>query len=146
MKVILLKNIQGIGRADEIKEVKTGYARNFLIPKGLVILATQKEIEKLEAKKEINEKEKAREIEKAKKIKKKLEKIKLNIKVKADEKGKLFGSVGPKQIAEALSEREVEVDEKQIEMQGIKEVGEYLVKVRLAEGVEGKMGIKISNF
>jgi large subunit ribosomal protein L9 len=149
MKIILLKDIQDLGKVNEIKEVADGYARNFLIPKNLVILANQKEIEKLEQKKKMKEIDKKKEIEKAKEFRKQLEKIKVEIMVrqthhkKTDEKEKLFGLIGPKEIVEALAKQGLKVDEKQIEMKPIKEVGEYLIKVKLAEEIEGEVKIMV---
>ena len=147
MKIILLKNISKLGKADEIKEVATGYARNFLIPQNLAVQAIPIEIKKLEQRKKMKESQKEKEMEKNKELKEKLEKMKIEIKVKADEKGKLFGSVGQKEIANALMKQGMSIDERQIEIEKpIKEVGEYVVKVKLAEGIEGKVRIIISNF
>lgn len=141
-KVILLQDIKNLGQKDEIKEVTFGYARNFLIPQKLAILVLPQEIKRLEEIKKIKRAQQEKVIEKAEELKKKLEKIAVEIKAKVDEKGKLFGSIGRKEVIETLKERGIEIDKKRIEMEEpIKEIGEHWVRVRLGEDIEMKMKI-----
>jgi large subunit ribosomal protein L9 len=144
MRVILLKSVKGLGEVDEIKEVKRGYALNFLIPQNLAVLATPSEIKKLEQIKKLKEEEKKRKIEEAKELRKRLEGLEIEIKVKTDEKGTLFGSVSPKEVAEALKKQGIEIEEKQIEMESIKKIGEYVIKIKLAGEIESQVKIKVS--
>ena len=106
MEVIFIKDLKGQGKKGEIKQVKDGYAENFLIKKGYAIKSTKSSLEKLED----ENKAKAKEEEKAKKealsIKEKLEKVTLTFKVKTGDNDKVFGSISVKQIKEALKEKE----------------------------------------
>ena len=105
MKVILKENIKGVGKRDEVINVSDGYARNFLFPKNKAIEANKGNMDNLNAKKEANQYHINMEKEKAIKIKNELEKIKLNIKVKAGENGKIFGGVSSKEISENLKKQ-----------------------------------------
>lgn len=131
MKVILLKNVPKIGKQNEIKDVSDGYARNFLFPHKLAVVADKQNIERIE-------KEQANK--KADQEKKKAEVLRIInsgdshivIKAKANEKGHLFASIDEKQVLAAIPGAKGFIDEKMIEMEGhIKEVGEHEVKVDL---------------
>lgn len=113
---------------DEIKEVKAGYARNFLIPKGMAILATKEAILELE--------EKERKIlEKVKKLTKKFKDLKIKIKVKTGKDEKLFGAVTKKDIAKKLKEKKIKISQKAILIdKPIKKVGEYKIEINLGQG------------
>lgn len=145
MKVILLKDVKNIGSKNEIKEVKNGYATNFLIPQGLARLATkgvEKELSKII---KTEEKKKQAEQDQNKNIAKKLDNLKIEMKVKADEKKTLFGSVGPKEIAKQLAERGYKVNEKYIKLdEPIKQLGFYEVQIEFAPDLSAKLGITIS--
>ncbi len=141
-KIILLQNIKNLGQKDEIKEVTFGYARNFLIPQKLAILVLPQEIKRLEEIKKIKTAQQEKATEKAEELKKKLEKMAVEIKARADEKGRLFGSIGRKEVVETLKERGIEIDKDRIEMEEpIKEIGEHWVRVRLEKDIEAKMKI-----
>ena len=109
MKIILTENIRGLGQIGEAKEVKSGYARNFLMPRGLAILATTeslKRVGELKEKKALAVKE---EIERMKEVAGKLKDFRLIIEAKGDEKGNLYAAVNSKKISEALRGRGIEV-------------------------------------
>ena len=135
MKVILLDNIKGVGKKDEIINASDGYARNFLFPKKLAV----------EAKKQSEQYKKDVEKENAQKIAKQLNEIILSIKVKAGENGKIFGGVTSKEISEELKKQyKIDVDKKKIVLnENIKNIGSFDVNIKLYEGVLGKLKVKV---
>jgi large subunit ribosomal protein L9 len=144
MKVILLKNVPNLGQADEIKEVSDGYARNFLLIRGLVKIATDKAIKELENYKVRKLKSVENKGKKFKELAKKLNNIKIIIKAKADEKKTLFGSVNASKIAEELKNRGYELDPKFIKLeQPIKILGYHDVNLDFGAGVNAKIGLTI---
>ncbi len=144
MKVILKDNIKSIGKKDEIVNVSDGYARNFLFAKNLAVEATPGNLAKLQTKKDSEKFKKDTEKEEAKKIADKLEKIKLEFKVKAGENGKIFGGISSKEIAEKLDEEyQIKVDKKKIDLkETIKSIGITNVEIKLYEGVIGKVKVQ----
>ena len=143
MKVLLIKDVKGLGKAGEIKEAKDGYARNYLIPKGFAKLATPeviKEWEKEQAKKEAELKA---ELEKINNIKNRLENEKIVIKHRLGANGQLIGSVTNKEIAEVLKEKGFDIDKKQIEHTTIKAPGLYNIDVKLGHGIHAKIQLEI---
>jgi len=132
MKVVLLKEVQGIGHAGDIKEVKDGYARNYLIPAGLADILTKHTLGMLEAQKKKQERSKRQEVGSKKLLAKKIKGQKFTIEVKADEKGTLFAGLDAKAIAEEFKKQKYNVDEKEIILdKAIKKVGEYKVELKL---------------
>ncbi|HDQ22701.1 MAG TPA: 50S ribosomal protein L9, partial [Candidatus Uhrbacteria bacterium] len=142
--VILLKTIQNLGQSGEIKEVKEGYARNFLIPNGLAKIVTDKtlkELENLKAKKLKAEKNKGK---KYKGIARKLDNLKLIINAKADESKTLFGSINANKIAEELKNRGYSIEAKFIKLeQPIKQLGYYDVLIDFGSDEKAKIGLTI---
>ena len=145
MKVILLDNIKGVGKKDEIINASDGYARNFLLPKKLAVEANSANMSKLKAKQDSNQYRKNVEKEDAQKVAEKLKGILLKISVKAGENGKIFGSITSKEIAENLkTQYQIEVDKKKIELkEPIKTLGSFTVQIRLYEGVIGNLKIQM---
>ncbi len=145
MKVILLQDIKGSGKKDQIINTSDGYARNFLFPKNLAIEANADNLAKLKAKQQANAYKKDQEKEEAKKIAEKLGKIMLTFPVKAGENGKVFGGVSSKEIAEALQKtHQITVDKKKIDMKDtIKELGIKTVSIKLYEGVIANLKINV---
>ncbi len=135
MRVILLENVVGLGKAGEIKNVRDGYARNYLIPKKLVEVATKGKEEHLKRLAE-KLKEKAKKFyEDALALKETIEKETLEIKAKAGEEGKLFGSITNTDIAKVLKEKGYDIDKRKIIVDHIKVLGQHTVKIKLDEGV-----------
>ena len=132
MKVILLDNIKGVGKKDEIINASDGYARNYLFPKKLAIEATKENLGKLESKNEANKFKKQNEKNDA-------------IEVKAGENGKIFGGVTSKEISENLKEQyKIEIDKKKIEVkETIKNIGRFTINIKLYEGVNAKLTVNI---
>ncbi len=144
MEVILREDIQGLGYKNDTVEVKPGYGRNFLIPRGMAILASDSN------KKMISEniRQAAHKAEKARKdaegIAKKIGELTLEIKTKAGESGKIFGAITPIQVAEALAAQGHEVDRKRVSFeQKIKEVGEYTAILDLHKEVHHPIQVKV---
>ena len=145
MKVILLSDVKGVGRKDEIINANDGYARNFLLPKGLAVEANNSNLSKLKAKQDSKAYKKEEDKKEALKIKDQIEKITLKIEVKAGENGKIFGGVTSKEISDKLkAQNNIEVDKKKIELkETIKTVGNFTVTLKLFEGVVAKLKLEI---
>ena len=145
MKVILLDNIKGVGKKDEIINASDGYARNFLFPKKLAVEANNENMSKLKAKKQSEQYKKDVNKENAEKIAKKLDNITLTVKVKAGENGKIFGGVTSKEISEELKKQyKIDIDKKKIILnENIKNLGSFDISMKLFEGVTGKLKVKV---
>ena len=145
MKVILLENVKGVGKKDEIINANDGYARNFLLPKKLAIEANNSNLAKLKSKQDSNAFKKEEEKKAALEIKEKLGKITLKISVKAGENGKIFGGVTAKEISDRLkADYKIDLDKKKIELkETIKTVGVFTVDLKLFEGIIGKLKLNI---
>ena len=143
MKVLLIKDVKGFGKAGEIKEAKDGYARNFLIPKGFAKLATPEVIREWEKEEAERKAKLEEELKKINELKAKLEKMKLIIKHKLGANGQLLGAVTNKEIAEKLKENGFNIDKKQIEHASIKAPGEYNISIKLGHGINANLTIEI---
>lgn len=145
MKVILLQDIPNLGSKYDIVIVKDGYARNFLIPKGLVIPASKSNIKHVEEIKRQKAAKIRKEIERAEELVKKLSKIKLKIRVRTGQEGKLFGSVGTQDILKTLHEKGFNQIEKGMVIlkSPIKETGEYEIDLKLHPQVQTKIKVEI---
>lgn len=145
MKVILLEDIKGVGKKDEVINASDGYARNFLLPKNKAVEANNENMAKLKSRNESKAFKKQTEIDQAKEIAKKFERITVRIKVKAGGNGKIFGGVTSKEISEALkNEHSIDVDKKKIILpETIKQIGMTNVDVKLYEGVMAKLKVDV---
>ena len=143
MKILLIKDVKGLGKAGEIKNAKDGYARNFLIPKGFAKLATDEIVKAWEEEQKQKAAELKAEMEEMNEIKEKLEKTKIVIKHKLGANGQLIGSVTNKEIAEKLNELGFDIDKKQIEHTSIKALGEYNIDIKLGHGIHAKLDLVV---
>ena len=145
MKVILTQDVKGVGKKDQILEVNDGYARNFLIPKKLGVQASTANLALLKSKQDSRDFKKQEEKKEAEQIKEKLEKIRLDIKVKSGENGKIFGGVTSKEISDVLKDKySINIDKKKIELkETIKIVGITTVVIKLFEGIIGKVKVNV---
>ena len=145
MKVILLQDIKGVGKKDQIINANDGYARNFLFPKKMALEATKDNLLKLQDKQNSIVHKKNIEIEKNKEIAEKIDKIELTLKVKAGENGKTFGGITAKEISEELNTKyKIEVDKKKIVLkETIKTVGRFLVEIKFGDGVTGRLALVV---
>ena len=145
VKVILKEAIKGIGKKDEIVEVKDGYANKFLLNLNKAVLATPENINKLKSKDEKTKRVHDNEVKKAEEIKSIIDSKVITLKVKAGENGKVFGSIGGKEIAEAVKvQLGVEIDKKKISSDSrMKELGQHEVEVKLHHEVKAKIKVKL---
>lgn len=144
MKVILQKDVKGIGKAGDIVNVSDGYGRNYLLPRGLAIDATKSNINVLNEKKKAEEKKRQKEVEAAQEIAKKLSQETIKLKVKTGENGKLFGSITSKDIQDELNKRGYDIDKKKINLaDAIKTTGTFNVDVKLYPGIQAKIKVEV---
>ncbi|MFA5174947.1 MAG: 50S ribosomal protein L9 [Patescibacteria group bacterium] len=143
MKIIFLKDIKGVGKKDEIKEVAEGYARNFLLPNGAAVLATEKVLSDLDARKAKKEKEAQKDITEQKALAKKLDGARIEITGKTSSGNVLYAAIGPQKISAVLSAKGLTVAEDQIIVKPIKEIGEYKIKIKLRYGNEAELAVII---
>lgn len=142
MKVILLKDIDKIGKKFEVKEVKNGYARNFLIPEGLAKLATKEALIWLETQREISEKKEEEKLKKFQDIASAIDGQEVIILVKVGEQDQLFESITNQKIAEKLKEAGFNIKKSQIDLpQPIKELGEFTAKVKFEHNLEAQIRV-----
>ena len=144
MKIILKEDIKKIGKMGQIVDVANGYARNYLVPKGLAVEASTKNIRSLEHERKIIQ-EKAKKLkDSAQDIASRISSMTLTIKAKAGEEEKLFGSVTTMDIAEALLNEGLEIDKKKISLEEpIKRLGSYSVQIKLHSDVSVPLSIQI---
>ena len=136
MKVILRKNFDQLGNVGEVVSVKDGYARNYLIPRGIAYQATAGNNRSLEEEKKQILKREAKELEAAQNLANELEKVSITIPVKVGEEEKIFGSVTNQMITDALHEKGFDVDKRKVEItEPIKSLGIYSVSVKLHANV-----------
>ena len=145
MKVILLQDVNSLGKKDQVVDVNDGYARNFIFPKKLGIEATNQNMNNLKLQKQNEAKIAKENLEKAREFSKKLEELTVVVKMKAGEGGKAFGSVSSKEIAEeAKRQHGVEIDKKKIVLEDpIRTFGVFEINVKLHPEVVAKMHVKV---
>jgi len=145
MEIILKKDLKGLGYKNDIVKVKNGYGRNFLIPQGIAVLATEsnKKMQAEEIKQSSFKEQKLRT--EATATAEKLAEVSVKVGAKAGESGKIFGSVTNIQLADALKKAGYEVDRKNIEMneEGIKNLGTYTAKVRLFKEISATVNFEV---
>ena len=145
MNVILLDNVENLGTIGDLVKVKPGYGRNFLIPQGKAALATPQNMKEIEARRAELEKAAAEELAAAKSRAKAVDGIDLVIPANAGSEDKLFGSVGPIDIVEALKEVQIEVERSEVRMPDgpIHELGEYDIGVHLHSDVDATIKVRV---
>ena len=145
VNLILQEDVPALGDAGEVVKVKVGYARNYLLPKGKAILATESKIEQLEHNRRVVEDKLAKQLKDLTALRDRLQNLELSVAAKSGEEGKLFGSVTSAQVAALLSEKGFEIDRRRILLkEPIKEVGEHAVPVRLRKEVVAELKLKVT--
>jgi len=145
MKLILKENIEHLGQIGDIVKVAPGYARNYLLPKGLAIEATEKNAKALEHAKRQLAYKKNKSLEAARNLVAKLEALSIVLTHQAGEEGKLFGSVTNMEIAAFLKDNGLEIDRKKIVLaEPIKQLGEYSVPVKVHPEVGATLKVTVS--
>jgi len=143
--VILKVDVEGVGYAGDIVDVSPGYARNYLIPKGLALAATSRNIKSLEKQKAEIMKRVDKEKKRIEALAQRLANTKVVVAKQVGEEGKLFGSVTTRDIADALAREGIEIDRKKIVLdEAIKSLGTYQVKVKLPHGIESQVQVEVT--
>lgn len=145
MKVILLQDIDGLGKKYEVKEVKNGHARNLLLPQKLARAATKQALKWLAEQKGVIEKEAEDDLKKAQALASELDGLELGISVKVGDEGQLFESINSQKIVEKLKEMKIEVKKSQVKLENpIKDIGEFPVSITLAHNLEAEIKVVIT--
>ncbi|XOB60980.1 50S ribosomal protein L9 [Campylobacterota bacterium DY0563] len=145
MKVLLIKDVKGTGKAGDVKDVKDGYGKNFLIAKGFALHATEEVLANYAEEQKIKAAQEAKEIAEANELAEKLDATKLTIKHKVGANGHLIGSVTNKEISESLQEEfNIDIDKKAITLKDkIKATGIFEVDCKLGHGVHATLKVDI---
>ena len=143
MEIILKKDVANLGNADEIVNVKTGYAVNYLIPQGYAILAPASAKKVLAENIRQRAHKEAKLVADAEALAAKLADVTVQIAAKVSESGKLFGAVTTAQVAEALAGKGFEIDKKDITLESVKELGTYEATVKCYKSVKGSFKVEV---
>ncbi|MBT8489986.1 MAG: 50S ribosomal protein L9 [Deltaproteobacteria bacterium] len=144
MKVILKENVESLGKIGDMVKVSDGYARNFLIPKGLALEASNKNIKALAHERKTIEQKAEKERKNAEELRGKLENVICTVARKEGEQGKLFGSVTAKDIEKGLSAQGIKIDRKNINLdEPLKSIGEFPVTVKIYPGVNAEIKVVV---
>ncbi len=145
MKVILLQDVKGLGKAGDLVNSKDGYASNFLFPKNLAIEANEENLKKWEERKKEEAKKIQQEIEAANELKERLENLTVTLKVKTGSQGRLFGSITALDVANNLKEQYgIDIDKRKIELkENIKSLGDFEAEVKLYQDITAKLKINV---
>ncbi len=146
MKVIFLQNVEGVAQKNEIKNVAQGFARNFLIPRGLAIAATKYNLKQFQQREQVKLEKTEQELISVQDLVSKIDGLELDIPVKVNKEGKIFGSIQAIKIANALNQKGFKIKKTQIKLESpIKEIGEYQVKVDFPHKLEAEIVVLITN-
>jgi len=144
MKVILKRDVKGLGHEGDVKEVKNGYARNFLFPSGAAAMADGGALKNWERHRAEREEREKGERAEAEATAARLRELSLEIAVKSGEKNRLFGSVTTQQIAELIAAQGMEIDRHSIHLrEPIKTLGEFRVEVKIAPGIDAQLMLRV---
>ncbi len=143
MEIILKTDIENLGYKDQIVNVKPGYANNFLVPQGYATVATKSAVKAHEETLRQRAHKEAKMISDAQAIATKLEAMVVTLSVKANENGKIFGTVTTTDIAEAIAAKGIEVDKRNIKVSAIKEVGSHTASIRIFKEVNAEVKIEV---
>lgn len=145
MRIIFLQDVENVGKKHEIKDVKDGYARNFLIPKSLAKLATKEALERLEKQKEIEREKIEEELKEIQKIASSIDEFEVIISVKVGEEQQLFEKINAQKISDKLKELGFEIKKEQIDLaEPIGELGEFPIKVKFEHNLESEIRVIIT--
>ncbi len=145
VKLILREDVPGLGDAGDLVGVKVGYARNYLLPQGKALLATESKVRELEHHKRVVTEKAARDLNDLKALRDRLESVALEVTARVGEEGKLFGSVTTAHIAELLAEKGYTVDRRKIQLsEPLREIGDHVVPIRLQSDLTAEVALKIS--
>lgn len=143
VRVILTEDLPNVGQSGELVKVRPGFARNFLIPRGLAVMATTDNVAKLEHDRRVAEARAAKLRGEAEQLAVEIGKAKVTIGCPVGEGDKLYGSVGARDVADALATKGIEIDRRKIIMEPIKELGSHSVHVKIAAGVDATVNVDV---
>jgi large subunit ribosomal protein L9 len=145
MKLILLSDVEGVGKMGELQDVNDGFGRNYLVPRGLAVLATKVNVKKQDEHIKVLIRAREKSVKAAGDLRERIEAATLTLKHKTGADGKLFGSVTPKEIAEAIrGQLKLEIDRKAIKLkEPLKMTGSYTVDIHLGTGVNAHLKVEI---
>lgn len=143
VQVVLKEDLPNVGASGDLVKVKPGYARNFLIPRGLAAMATKDNVKRIEHEKRVAQGRAVKRRASAEGLAAALRGLKLKIAAQVGEEEKLYGSVTSRDIEEALVEKEFEVDRRKIVMDPIKELGDHKVTIKVASGVDAEIDVEV---
>ena len=145
MKIILMTDVPSLGRRGEQKDVATGYARNFLLPKKLAVLATPANLKNLDHLKRQREREDSKALEAARVTAAAIEGLALLVTARASDDGRLFGSVTAQDVVDFLDKHQINVERRRVLLEEpIKALGEYTVPVRLHGDVAASLPVRVT--
>jgi large subunit ribosomal protein L9 len=145
MKIILMTDVPALGRRGEQKDVATGYARNFLLPKKLAVLATAANLKNLDHLKRQRAREESKALEAARATAARIESLTLEVTARASEDGRLYGSVTAQDVVDFLDERQIAVEKRRVLLEEpIKALGDYTVPVRLHGEVTASLPVRVT--
>jgi large subunit ribosomal protein L9 len=144
MKVILLKDVEKVGKKFEVKEVKEGYAMNFLFPQNLAKQASKEALIWLETQKEIEEKKAEEGLKETEELASSMDGRELIFDVKVGDKDQLFESITAQKVTEKLKEEGMDIKKGQIEMDPIKDLGEFPVKIKFEHNLEAEIKVIVN--
>jgi len=146
VKVILRETVYGLGDAGDLVGVKVGYARNYLLPQGKALLATESKVRELDHHKRVVTEKAARNLNDLKALRDRLESVALEVTARVGEEGKLFGSVTTAHIAQLLAEKGYTVDRRKIRLgEPLRELGDHVVPIHLQRDLIAEVALKISS-
>ena len=145
VKLILNESVHSLGEAGDLVSVKVGYARNYLLPQGKALLATESKVRELEHHKRVVKEKAARDRKDLEALRDRLQALRLEVTARVGEEGKLFGSVTSANVAELLAEKGYKIDRRKIALdEPLKTVGDHSVSIRLQGDLVAEVPIEIS--
>lgn len=144
MRVIFIKDVKGQGKKGEVKEVKDGYGKNFLIKNGYAVIASKTGLERLNNENKQRQEEEAKRIEECEKVKEQLSKLTLKFPVKTGKQDQVFGSVSSKMIVSELKNRGYEIDKKTVKLnEALSTLGFHNVEIELHKQVKAQVRVEL---
>ena len=143
VQVVLTEDLPNVGDSGDLVKVKPGYARNFLIPRGLAAMATKDNVKRIEHEKRVALAKVVKLRGAAEELAAKLAGIRLQLTAQVGDEGKLYGSITSRDIEEELTKQGFEIDRRRIIVEPVKELGEFDITVKLGAGVEGTFKLEV---
>jgi large subunit ribosomal protein L9 len=143
VQVVLTEDLPNVGNSGELVRVRPGFARNFLIPRGLAAMATKDNVKRIEHEKRVARARAVKHRAAAEELAGKLSSVKLKLEAQVGEEEKLYGSITSRDIEEALAGQGFEIDRRKIVMDPIKELGEHAIAIKIAGGVDANISLEV---